>query len=123
MMSAKEDLLFVKQDDLNSLDGDAVSPAPSSDQLDQDFSDVRLSPEPVGKRRKLVESEDGSEDADAGMSPRKQLQIAQHHNNNDVSFVLIDDDGGGGTGPEDLASGDEEVSQLPNSFMEYFLFP
>lgn len=104
IMNAKEELMFVKQDDMNSLDGDPVSPA--SDQLELD--DVIAN---NGVKRKR-ESPDVDDTDSGALSPRKQLQIAQHHNNNDVSFVLIDDDGGGGTGPEDLASGDEEVSHM-----------
>lgn len=99
--------MFVKQDDMNSLDGDPVSPA--SDQLELD--DVIAN---NGVKRKR-ESPDVDDTDSGALSPRKQLQIAQHHNNNDVSFVLIDDDGGGGTGPEDLGSGDEEVSHMVDS--------
>lgn len=111
MMNAKEELMFVK-DDINSLDGEAVSP--SSEQLEHDFNDVMgNNGVQLTAKRKLV-SPEGQEDPEvAVMSPSKQLHLAaQHHNNNDVSFVLIDDDGGGGTGPDDLASGDEEVSGL-----------
>lgn len=103
MMNVKEDLMFAK-DDISSLDGDVSA---SSDQLEQELNDVmanngvQLTPE--GKRKL-----DSPEDPEVPESPRKQLQL-QHHNNNDVSFVLIEDDGGGGTGPDDLASGDEEV--------------
>lgn len=113
-MNAKEELMFVKQDDMNSLDGEPESPA--SDQLELD--DV-ISNNGVKRKRESPEVDDTDSGA---LSPRKQLQIAQHHNNNDVSFVLIDDDGGGGTGPEDLASGDEEVSVLVHrpSFISLF---
>lgn len=110
-MNAKEELLFDK-DDMNSLHEDPVSP--SSDQLEQDFNDVMgNNGVQLTAKRKLV-SPEGHEDPEVvAMSPSKQLHLAaQHHNNNDVSFVLIDDDGGGGTGPDDLASGDEEVSDV-----------
>lgn len=100
MMNAKEEMLFAK---VNSLDG---GDSPNSDQLD--LSDVITNNGTI--KRKLESPEEPELGA---MSPGKHLHLAgQQQNNNDASFVLIDDDGGGGTGPDDLASGDEEVSML-----------
>lgn len=126
MMNSKEDLLFIKKD-INSLDvtcaDDPVSPS-NSDRLGH-HDDVMISDVIVnngdalqltttdssgGGKRKLSDSPTDVDDTDGdALSPRKHLHHANHHNNNDVTFVLIDDDGGGNTGPEDLASGDEEV--------------
>lgn len=119
-MNPKEEIIFDKhldEHDISSLEGcgdDPVSPA-TSDQLAHDsmMNDVivnsssgQLTADSI--KRKLTDSPNTDDTDGDALCPRKQLHI-NHHNNNDVSFVLIDDDGGGGTGPEDLASGDEEV--------------